>query len=391
VTAKRIGAATLLVVATLLWSAATLGIWAKRQALNTDNWVQTSSRLLQNDPIRNALAVALVDRLYNTAAVQKQIQDALPPRLDRLAAPAAAGLREVALRNAPRVLGSPAALKAWQAANRGAHTAFIAIVDGKVAKGGVVKLNVQDLVRRVAAGTGLPAGVADKIPPSVATIQVLKSDQVKTAQDAVRGFRDAVWVLLALAVISFAGAIALATERRRGFVNAGICIMISALLVIAVRRVAGTWVEGQLADAPNAQAVWPDIWSISTSMLVDAIEGSFLFGLIVASAAWIAGPGRVATGARRFSAPALRDHPGYCRGALAVVLLLLVAWGPVPWTNQIVPILIVTVAAFAWLEWLRHRTEEEFAGVESSAIWGPLRARLPGAPKPRPDDTAPAG
>jgi len=390
VTAKRIGAATLLIVATLLWSAATLGVWAKRQALNTDNWVQTSARLLQNDAIRNALAVALVDRLYDTATVQKQIQDALPPRLDRLAAPAAAGLREVALRNAPRVLGSPAALKAWQEANRGAHTAFVAVVDGKVAKGGVVTLNVQDLVRRVADGTGLPAGVADKLPPNVAQIQVLQSNQVKTAQDAVRGFRDSVWVLIALAVIAFAGAIALAADRRRGFVNAGICIMISALLVLAIRRVAGTWVEGQLADAPNVQAVWGDIWSISTSLLVDAIEGSFLFGLIVASAAWLAGPGRVATDARRFSAPALRDHPGYVRGGLAVVLLLLVWWGPVPWTNQIIPILLVTIAAFVWLEWLRQRTAVEFADAGPSEIGQKLRSRLPGG-KPKQDDTAPAG
>ena len=214
-TAKRIGAATLLVVATLLWSAATLGIWAKRQALNTDNWVQTSSDLLQNDRIRNTLAVALVDRLYDTAAVQKQIADQLPPRLDRLAAPAAAGLREIALRNAPRVLGSPAALKAWQASNRAAHNTFIAIVDGKVAKGGVVTLNVKDLLSRVADGTGLPAGLADKLPPSVATIQVLQSNQVKTAQDAVRGFRDSVWVIIALAVICFAGARPRAPARVR--------------------------------------------------------------------------------------------------------------------------------------------------------------------------------
>jgi len=319
VTAKRIGAATLLVVATLLWSAATLGIWAKRQALNTDNWVQTSSDLLQNDRIRNTLAVALVDRLYDTAAVQKQIADQLPPRLDRLAAPAAAGLREIALRNAPRVLGSPAALKAWQASNRAAHNTFIAIVDGKVAKGGVVTLNVKDLLSRVADGTGLPAGLADKLPPSVATIQVLQSNQVKTAQDAVRGFRDSVWVIIALAVICFAGAIALAAERRRGFVNAGICIMISALLVLAIRKVAGSWLEGQLA----------------------------------------------------------------------VALLLLVWWGPVPWTNQLVPILIVTVAAFAWLEWLRRQTMEEFPDVGSGEFGRSLRARLPGAT--RADDTAPAG
>jgi hypothetical protein len=388
-TAKRIGAATLLVVATLLWSAATFGVWAKRQALDTNNWVTTSSRLLENDQIRTALAATLVDRLYDTASVQQRLEQALPPRLDRLAAPAAAGLREVALRNAPRVLGSAPALKAWEASNRTAHRAFLALVDGKIASGGTVSLDVKGLLQRVASSTGLPAGAADKLPPSVANVEVLRSDQVKTAQDAVRLFRDSLWVILALAVAAFAGAIALGADRRRSVVNVGLCIMISAGVVLAIRRVAGSWLVDQLATAPNARDVAGDVWSVATSLLVDAAEGSFLFGLIVASGAWVAGPGRVATGARRFSAPALREHAGVVRGGLAVVLLLLVWWGPVPWTNRIVPILLVTIGAFVWLEWLRRRTSVEFADVGTGEFGRALRTRLPGAA--RPDDTAPAG
>src|SRR4051812_39672911 len=99
--AKRIGAATLLVLATLFGTAGSIGVWAKRQALETDTWVATSSQMLQDARIRNALAVALVDRLYDTTAVEERLKETLPPRLDRLAAPAAAGLKEVALRNAP--------------------------------------------------------------------------------------------------------------------------------------------------------------------------------------------------------------------------------------------------------------------------------------------------
>src|SRR3954466_7534852 len=163
--ARRIGAATLLVVGTLLWTAAIFGVWAQRQALNTDNWVATSSRLLENDQIRTAHAVTLVDRLYDTDAVTQRLRDELPPRLDPLAAPGANALREVALRNAPRVLGTAAALKAWKAANRGAHRAFLALVDGRVAPGGEVNLDVKGLLSTVAKGTGLPAGAGGPPPP----------------------------------------------------------------------------------------------------------------------------------------------------------------------------------------------------------------------------------
>ena len=385
--ARRIGAATLLVIGTLLWSAAIFGVWAQRQALNTDNWVSTSSNLLANAQIRNALAVALVDRVYDTDSVEQRLRASLPPRLDPLAAPAASGLREVALRNAPRVLGTGAALQAWETANRGAHAAFLALVDGRVAPGGQVTLNIQDLVRRVATSTGLPAGVADKLPPNVAQLQILKSDELSTVQDAVALFRDAVWYLIVAAVAAFAGAIALSRDRRHSVVSVGLCLMIASVLVLAVRRVAGVAVVDALANAPNAHAVADDIWTIATSLLVDAAAGSFLFGAIVASGAWLAGPGRVATGVRRVNAPALRERAAVTRAGLAVALLLLVWWGPVPWTERAIPVLLVAAAAFAWLEWLRRRSSAEFADVPPGELGRTLRTRDWFA-RSRPDDTA---
>ena len=48
-TAKRIGSATLLVLATIFVIAATFGIWAQRQALNTDNWVATTTLAFADD------------------------------------------------------------------------------------------------------------------------------------------------------------------------------------------------------------------------------------------------------------------------------------------------------------------------------------------------------
>jgi hypothetical protein len=226
----------------------------------------------------------------------------------------------------------------------------------------------------------------------VAKLTLLKSDQVATAQDAVAGFRDLVWVLVGLAVACFAGAIALAADRRRSVVSVGLCIIVSAIAVLALRKAGGAAVVSALAEAPNAHAVAGEAWGIATSLLVDVAMGSILLGVILASGAWLAGPGRVATGARRVSAPVLRDRPSIARGGLAVLILLLVLWAPVPWTGRVGPVLALTVGAFGWLEWLRRRTVEEFPDVGSGELGRMMRASAWfGRTREAADDTIPSG
>lgn len=356
---RSIGVAALLVIGTLLWTAFGLALWAKRQALETDNWVETSGQLLEDDEVRTALAVFIVDQLYDSEAVQDRLEEVLPPRLDGLAAPAAAGLKEIARRNAPRVLGSAAALNAWEAANRAAHSSLITIVDEGLEDRGV-SLDLKSLVEEVAAGTGLPADAVDRLPPQVANLQVASPDDLDTVRQLLDLFKTIVWVLLVLAVAAFAGAIALARDRRRTVLNVGACLMIAAIALVAIRRVAGSALVEALADAPNANDVADDVWDISTALMVDAAQGSFLFGFFIVLGAWLAGPGRRATATRRFAAYALREHAAVARAGLATAILLLVAWGPVPWTQRFWPLVIFTVIAFAWLERIRHRSLAEF-------------------------------
>jgi hypothetical protein len=356
---RRIGVAALLVLGTLFWTAFGLGIWAKRQALDTNNWVETSDQLLENEQIRSTLAFFIVDQLYDSAAVQARLKEVLPPRLEGLAAPAAAGLKEIARRNAPRVLGSAAALNAWEAANRTAHDTLLNIVDNGV-QGRTLSLDLKSLVGEVAAGTGLPANAADKLPPNVANVQVATPKQLDNVRQLLHLFKTLVWVLLGLAVAAFAGAIALARDRRKTVLKVGFCFMFAAIAVLAFRALAGKVIVDSLADAPNAHAIAGDVWSIATRLMVDAAQGSFLFGLFVVLGAWLVGPGRRATAVRRFSAHPLREQANATRVGLATAILLLVLWGPVPWTQRPVTILIFTVIAFLWLERIRQRTLAEF-------------------------------
>jgi hypothetical protein len=372
---KRTGVVILLVLATLLWTVGIVSVWAQRQLLDTQNWVQTSDRLLENEQIREALSTAVLQRIYASAPVETRLRESLPPNLQPLAAPLAAALREVANRNAPKVLGTAAAQTAWEKSNRAAHTQLLRVLNGDVARGGTVTLNLHDLIAQVAAGTGLPAGIADRLPANLQQLQVLKTDKIEAAQKALHTAKTLVIVLIVVSVLLMAGAIALSTDRRRTVVACGGCVIFAGVAVLALRRVGGDAAVNALAEAPNARPAVKAAFVIGTSLLTEAAWGSIVFGLFVVTGGWLVGSGRRATVIRRVSAPALREHAIAFRVGLALLLLGLVAWGPVPWTRSFWPLLIFTIAAFVWLERVRHVTLAEFGDVPPGELGRSVRER----------------
>jgi Short C-terminal domain len=369
---RGIAVVALLVVGTLLWTALGFAVWANRQALNSDNWVDTSSALLEDDDIRTAVGLFIIDRLYQSDAVEERLTEVLPPQLVRLAKPAAQGLKEVAQRNAGRVLGTDAALSAWEAANRTAHETLLRLIESDAASGDV-SLDLGSLFEQMATATGLPEEAVAKLPPDVRSLQVASGDNLQTARDMLDLFKTILWVLLALTLAAFGAAIWLSRDRRSTIIRVGGCIIFAGVALLAVRRLAGSLVIEALADAPNARDVADDVWVIATSLLTDVSWGSILFGVFLVTGAWLAGEGRRATSIRRSSAYALRERPGAVRAGLGVAILLLVIWGPVPWTQRWWGILIFTALAFAWLEWIRRNTLDEFPDEPPPA----LSARLP--------------
>jgi hypothetical protein len=356
---RGIGVAALLVIGTLLLTALGFALWAKRQALDTENWVDTSSSLLEDDEIRTAVGLFIIDRLYQSEEVEARIAEVLPPRLVPLAKPAAAGLKQVAQRNAGRILGTDAALQAWETANETAHKALIKLVESDLASGDV-SLQLGALFEQMAAATGLPQEAVDRLPPNVSSLQVLSGEKLQTARDMLDLFRTLLWVLLILSLASFAGAIALSADRRQTIMRVGGAFMFTGVALFAIRTLAGAGVVDALAEAPNAHAVADDVWGIATSLLVTVAAGGFLFGLFLVIGGWLAGEGRRATAIRRASAYMYRERPGLVRAGLGVAILLLVIWGPVHWTRTLWGIAIFTILTYVWLEFIRRKTLEQF-------------------------------
>lgn len=98
--------------------------------------------------------------------------------------------------------------------------------------------------------------------------------------------------------------------------------------------------------------------------------------------AWLAGPTRLATGIRHLKAPFLRE-PRYAWGGLAVIVLLLIAWGPTPATRSPLPMLFLIALLALGVEALRRQTAREFpdATIDDSVNtvrgwWGKARGQL---------------
>src|SRR3954451_5111076 len=95
----------LVILGSVLAFLSVFAIWTERQALNTDDWVHTSGRLLENETIRSTLSDYLVDQLYENVDVREELEDRiLPGESKKLAGPIAGGLRQFAGQGAEKAL-----------------------------------------------------------------------------------------------------------------------------------------------------------------------------------------------------------------------------------------------------------------------------------------------
>jgi hypothetical protein len=340
--------------------------WANRQALDTDEWTKTSSELLESEEIRNALAIYLVDELYANVDVQGEVRAALPPEAKGLAGPVSGGLREFAERVARRALEGPRVQAAWENLNRAAHEQFVKIVKDEggttvSATGGEVTLDLGTLVEQVGARLGIGANLAEKLPPDAGQLTVLRSDQLDAGQDAADLIESLVIVLLVLGLALYALALYLSPGRRRETLRAiGWTFVIVGLLVLVVRGIAGGAVVDALAKTAAVEPAAQDVWTIGTSLLAEIAGGLIVNGIIILVVAWVAGRTRPAVGLRRATAPYMRDRPALLYGFVALIFLLMVAWGPTRAFREPLSLLIIAGLLVLGTEALRRQTAQEF-------------------------------
>jgi Short C-terminal domain len=372
-------AKALLVLAAIVGVIACFSAWAERQALDTDEWVNTSGRLLENEQIQKGLANYAVDQLYANVDVSAQLHKSLPPNFKPLSGPAASGLRSLAVTGAEKVIATSRFQQAWKETNRTAHETLIAIIENKgdvvSTANGEVDLKLRPLIIQVSDQLGLGGNIADKLPPDAGNLKILKSDQLGLAQTIAKLIRGLALVttLLTLALL------ALAIYLSRGYrwvtvLGAGIVLIAVGIVVLILRDVAGSVIVKQLATE-TARPAADATWSIGTSLLVSIAHEVITFGVFFIIAAWLASPHPSSVASRRALTPVLRDYPVAVMSVLGVIGLIWLLDGVGSMRVVLLRLGLIALAGVGIYQ-LRRRSIAEFPDATMVDLPERLRTRM---------------
>lgn len=391
---RRIAAPTLVVASAICAFIAVFAVWADRQAIEEDGWRGTSRALTENPEIQDALARYLVDELYANADLSAIVERSLPERLDPFAAPATAALRTAVERAADEALQRPRVQQALSLALNDSHALAVRLLRNRGTAfetgEGTVVLNLQAVLDEVVARVGIGERLLGELPPEAGRIEVLRSDQLATAQDVLRLLENLAFVMPVLALALLVAALWVAEGRRRETLRlAGIALAIAALLVPVTRSVIGDIVIGAIDPAPAYLPAVEEAWAIATALLRDGALALLAYAIVILVGTTLAGPTRAAVAARR----ALRrvSAPQIAYPAAAVLLIVVLWWGPTEGLRRPLSALLLLALLAVGIETLRRQIAREaladgdsvattldlsgMAGSVTSAISGALQRR----------------
>ncbi len=369
----------MLVLAGLLLLLSSFALWINRVALNTDGFADAATQLIDDPAIRQAVAQRSVDELYANVDVEAVIEERLPKDTKSLAGPVSAGLRQAAPEILDRALQQPALQRLWADAVEQSHATLVKVLEGNgdvvSTEDGVVVLDLRDLVLEAAARLGIRSQVDERLPEDAGRIEVLRSDELDTAQNVFQLLKTLAWVLPVLTLLAFAGAIWLAPDRRRALRRVGVTVVVVGVLGLLAASLTGNYVVHTLVAERDVRPAAGNAWDILTDLMRASFRWMVVVGVLFVIASWLAGPGRKAVATRHALAPALRERV-WPYVALAVAALILLVTSPVNDFARLLVIALLVALGAVWIELTRTQTMREFPDAQGAVLLDDTRARV---------------
>ncbi|HSS11679.1 MAG TPA: hypothetical protein VLL25_17465, partial [Acidimicrobiales bacterium] len=321
---RRTITALLVILSCVLAPLSAVAIWARNQVLNTDRYVRTVAPLARNPAIQNAIANDVTNALFNSVDVGKAVTDALPSQAHSLAGPIDTAARQFTLSTSLRLLQSNQFQQLWNEVNRRAHTQVVKALtgQGKVVAGpnGKVSLDLSQYVlqlRTKLADSGF--GVFGQVPIGQVAVhfQLVDASSIQNASKAIH-LLDQLRIVLPILVFVFLGlALVVSPNRRRTLVRWGLGFA-GALTVLLAGLVIVRWLY--LNSVPSSS--FPrDAAAAAFDIIIHYLRLGLrvlaALGLVVAAAAYLAGPGRLPVRVRAFVGAAFRGGAGRVSAARA--------------------------------------------------------------------------
>ena len=344
-----------------------LAIWLNTVVFDSSTWRSTSQELIQNTAVQHQTSQYVVDQLYNSSSVESQVAAALPAQLQPFAPAVTSGLHNVAIDAGNRLLATTPVQQLFVEASVKAHDEFVRLINDqtKFAKidNGKIVLDLHPVLIEIANKAGAGAQAQRVLPPTAGQLNIMNANQLSTVQTVVRILHAlSIWAVF-ICVLLFALAVWLAHGyRRRALLWSAIGILIATFALIFVRRELGSMIIDALVGNVSVRPAFITAWYIGTNVIGTINLTLLIIALVLVIGLWLAGPGRSSTAARRRLTPWI-TNPWYAFGIPAVILFLLVVWGPLPVFEKPFSVLAMVVLGGIGIEVLRRQTIAEQAGT----------------------------
>ena len=315
-----VGILVVLAVLGVLVSSVTL--WAHNVLMNTDKWVEVVAPIAKDPQVQHNLSVYLAQRGVDAINIQQRAENALPSQFDPLAAPIATAvegwLQTFLQKNLETFLATDTAYNLWVGVNRVAHEQVVNALNNEPGalsiNNGEAKLNLLPLLSKALiqvqqkaprllstpipeisastppaeANAQLSQALGVQLPADFGQVTLLKSQDLKTAQQIVRIFNAVVVILVILTIALIVASVWLSLKRRRTLIELGVGVALALIIArVVVNRIEDNIVNG----LKTGQG--PGIGGPILKTAVDNLQGftlSFLIaGIIVAIAAFLVG------------------------------------------------------------------------------------------------------
>ena len=275
---RRTTAASLVVLACIVLVASVVGLWARRNFLDTPRFVDRAGPLIEEPAVQGALATRLTEQLMVVIDPKALFEEVLPDRGQILATPLANAVEGFVRDRVETFIATDRFERLWVGALDLAHTAAVRVLrdesDAVTTGDGEVTLNLLPVINAVLADitaqspeilgrqVDLPDVTVDEIPKDAITalenalgvtlgddfgqFTVYDDGKLAAAQDAVSLFDRFVVVLLPLGVVLVAAALWISHRRRRTLLQ--VCFGLAVGMVL-IRRV-GFRLQDEVAALP---------------------------------------------------------------------------------------------------------------------------------------------
>jgi hypothetical protein len=321
---RRALVAILVILSVVFVPIAGLTVWVRNLVLDTGKYVDTVAPLAENKAITDQVANRLTTRLFQEVNVEQQARDALPERAQFLAGPIASGTQTFVHTAAQRALATEQFATIWRQANERAHAAVVKALTGQgknvTVKNGKVVLDLSAVIDQVVKRLDARGvTVFDSLAKDQKNLQVtlFNAEQLQKARGAVHLLDRLRIVLIVLVFVFLGAALLLSGNRRRTLMRWGIGLVI-AMAIVAVLLALGR--SAFLGVAQNRDAAGAAFDTI-VRYLRNGFRAIAVLGLVVALAAFLSGPSRLAVRIREGSRDLIRGagrQTGWDTGAFGI-------------------------------------------------------------------------